>query len=309
MNEIVRELLYSDVDIVEQVNASVLNFPGKRLRPMVCLLMARLCAAEADLPELSCRYAAVSEIYHNASLMHDDVADSSVERRGRPSLPARIGQVPAVLTGDFWLSRSVKELFRIGNRRVMEFFSKTICNLAEGEMLQQQKAIDCSTTRDDYLKIIYCKTASLFETACLSGAVSAGADEEKILAAGEYGRALGMAFQIKDDIMDYQGGETAGKPMGLDISERKITLPLLCAFETEPLRERQIRDSVCSLNQNEEDCERIREFVISSGGVSAAARVLQSYIDKAADSLRHFSDSPSKEFLVQIARYNAYRTI
>ena len=309
MNEIMRELLHSEVDVVEQVNSSILDVPGKKLRPMVCLLVARMCGGDAPLPEQSCRFAAVSEIYHNASLMHDDVADLSDERRGQPSLSARIGRVPAVLTGDFWLSRSVRELLRIGNDRVTGFFSDTICNLAEGEMLQQQKAMDGSTSHADYLKIIYCKTASLFETAALAGAVSVGASEEQIRAAGEFARALGMAFQIKDDIMDYQGGEASGKPMGLDISECKITLPLLCAFNLCPEREAQIRESLSSQDWSDADCGSIRDFVTGSGAIAAAASELQRYVDEAISALERFVDSQAKEYLAHIAHYNEYRTI
>lgn len=308
VQNLIRSALTSDIEILNKVNAEVLSRSGKQLRPMVCLLMAMACSAEGLANENSCRYAAASELLHNATLMHDDVADGSRMRRGAPTVSAKIGANAAVLLGDFWLSKAVQEIIKGDSYdSVVPLFSKTLCDLSEGEMLQLQKAVKADTCEEDYFRIIYCKTVSLFEAACVSGAHSVNASEEQMQAVYAYANALGTAFQIKDDILDYEGGEKLGKPMGVDVREGKITLPLLGAFVNAPGQEKRIRKMIRQNCADAAVCAEIMDFVRDNGGVTYASERLDGYVNKAVASLESFRDSMQKDYLAQIAGYNRYR--
>ncbi|MBR0109252.1 MAG: polyprenyl synthetase family protein [Bacteroidales bacterium] len=305
VQRIIADSLRSDVGLLNIVNAEILSHGGKMLRPMVCLLMAGACG---EINEDSCLYAAASELLHNATLLHDDVADESDTRRGMPTMRSRLGPSRAVLLGDFWLAKSVDTILQAKSAEsVRNIFSRTLSDLAEGEMLQLEKSGTADTSEADYLRIIHCKTASLFETAGLSGAVSAGAPQSYIEAAGEYSRALGTAFQIKDDILDYTGDGSLGKPVGIDLLEKKITLPLLCAMKDSP-REAEIRKAVLQIDSHRENYEEISKFVAQRGGVEKAAEVLDKYVEKAQKALEILPKSRYTECLAEIARFNAIRT-
>ena len=310
VQELIRSALSSDIRLLNRVNREVLSRSGKQLRPMVSLLMAMACSQDGHVTESSLRYAAAAELLHNATIMHDDVADGSKTRRGAPTVSARIGERAAVLLGDFWLSRAVSEVMDASHHdNVARLFSKTLSDLSEGEMLQLQKSEDADTCEEDYYRIIYCKTVSLFEAASVSGAISVDATLERQEAAARYAGALGTAFQIKDDILDYQGGESLGKPMGVDIREGKITLPLLGAFRNAPSSERKIRKKLAGGGLSADDCERITAYVKDNGGVEYASSCLDRYILEAESALDIFEDSPQKDYLVQIAAFNAYRKV
>jgi octaprenyl-diphosphate synthase len=214
-----------------------------------------------------------------------------------------------VLVGDFWLSRAVRLVVSQPHQSdAIKLFSKTLSALAEGEMLQLQMASDASTTEQDYLRIVYCKTASLFETACRLAAHSVDAPKELIEAAGQYGAAVGIAFQIRDDIFDYQQGEI-GKPVGLDLTEQKITLPLLGALSTQsPAVQERIREQVRQIPSHPEYCEQIRRFALDNGGVEYASGRLSEHIARAEEALKAFPASPYRDALTELARYNAIRT-
>lgn len=300
-----RDALATDIELLASVNRHIIQHSGKMLRPMLSLLAARACAGSCT-PD-SHAYAAASELLHNATLLHDDVADESDTRRGQPTLRAMMGPAAAVLVGDFWLSRAVDLVVATAHKDdVVKIFSKTLSSLAEGEMLQLQKAETADTSMEDYLQIIYCKTASLFEAACESGAISVGAPQENVAAMREYAYALGVAFQIKDDILDYSGDDALGKPVGIDLREQKITLPLLAALGGSP-REAEIRAMVADIAGHPDNCGEIRAFVEENDGVSKAADTLEEYISRAVKALDVLPDSPEKTALVQIARYNSVR--
>lgn len=298
--------LKSHVGVLNDVNGSVLANGGKQLRPMLCLLMAHACGrATKD----SVLFAAATELLHNASLMHDDVADDSKERRGRPSLQTQIGATGAVLVGDFWLARTVEIILGAEHsKEVTPLFSKTLSNLTEGEMLQLEKTSSCDTTEEEYLHIIYCKTASLFESACVAAAISADAPEEYRKAAGAYAKAMGMAFQIKDDILDYAGDTAFGKPIGIDLREKKITLPLLGVMK-DASREAEIRTLVREMDSHPENVDILTRYVMENGGVEYAAERLDAYIEEAVKALDVLPDSRAKAYLIDLVRYNAFRTI
>lgn len=300
-----REHLRSDIPLLENTNEKLLFNSGKQLRPMISLLVSRSCG---KVNFESIRFAAATEMLHNATLFHDDVADSSSLRRGKPTLSAMVGPTAAVLIGDFWLSRAVRMIVSMPHQSpVIDLYSKTLSDLAEGEMLQMQKASDADTTEEDYLRIIYYKTASLFETACRVAAISVDASPELQDAAGRYAAALGIAFQIRDDIFDYGQGEI-GKPVGIDLKERKITLPLIGAMNSaSPERQEQIRQMVRQIPEHPEYCDELQQFARSHDGIEYATRRLDDYIEEAVSALALFPECPEKEVLAELARYNAVR--
>ena len=263
------------------------------MRPMLALLMARACSG-GEVTEASIRYAASSELLHNATLLHDDVADDSEQRRGVPTIMSLMGPSVSVLVGDYWLVKAMELILgdADSDTRVIKIFSKTLSDLAEGEMLQLQKAQKGDTDQNDYLRILYNKTASLFEAACVSAAVSVGASEQYVAAARDYAVALGLAFQIKDDILDYDGGEAVGKPLGVDILEQKITMPLLGAMSNVSDQDAtRIRGLVADIVGHPEHRDEIIAFVKSNGGLEYAVKELERYVDDAVKALEVLPDS------------------
>ena len=271
--------------------------------------MARACSGKPAV-DATIRYAAASELLHNATLLHDDVADQSEQRRGVPTIMSLMGPAVSVLVGDYWLVKAVELVLDAsdGDMRVIKLFSKTLSDLAEGEMLQLQKAQKGDTDEDDYLKIIYNKTASLFEAACISAAISVNACPEYEKAAKDYAYALGIAFQIKDDILDYAGTDSVGKPLGVDILEQKITIPLLGAFANAGAgEEARIRELVRGIVDHPEYRDEIVSFVKANGGIDYAVRQLEKYVGQAVEALSVLEDSRAKEMLVELAHFTARR--
>lgn len=301
--------LKSDIDLLNSTNDSILSNSGKQLRPMLALLFARACAG-GKVTDATIRYASSAELLHNATLLHDDVADDSDQRRGVPTIRSLMGPSVAVLVGDYWLVKAMELILggEEGDTSVIKIFSKTLSDLAEGEMLQLQKAQNGDTDKEAYLRIIYNKTASLFEAACVSAAVSVDAVQEYVVAAREYATALGLAFQIQDDILDYAGTESVGKPLGVDILEQKITLPLLGAFSNAgALEESRVRSMVRDIVSHPEYRDEIVSFVKCNGGLEYARRELQEYVDKAVNALSVLPDSYEKECLASLAYFTAER--
>lgn len=301
--------LKSDIALLNSTNDSILSNSGKQLRPMLALLFARACAG-GKVTDATIRYASSAELLHNATLLHDDVADDSDQRRGVPTIRSLMGPSVAVLVGDYWLVKAMELILDgdEGDTAVIKIFSKTLSDLAEGEMLQLQKAQNGDTDKEAYLRIIYNKTASLFEAACVSAAVSVDAVQEYVVAAREYATALGLAFQIQDDILDYAGTESVGKPLGVDILEQKITLPLLGAFSNAGAQEEsRVRSMVRDIVSHPEYRDEIVSFVKCNGGLEYARRELQEYVDKAVNALSVLPDSYEKECLASLAYFTAER--
>ena len=301
--------LKSDIGLLNSTNESILSHSGKQLRPLLAVLFARACASGA-ITEATVRYAASSELLHNATLLHDDVADDSDQRRGVPTIRSLMGPSVSVLVGDYWLVKAMELILASGesDTRVIRIFSKTLSDLAEGEMLQLQKAQKGDTDIFDYLKIIYDKTASLFEAACVSAAVSVGACEAYEKAAKDYAVALGLAFQIKDDILDYSGTESVGKPLGVDILEQKITMPLLGAMANAGLdREAGIREMVRNIAGHPEYRDEIVSFVKANGGLEYAEKALDGYVNEAVRALEVLPDSYEKKCLEALAYFTGNR--
>lgn len=303
-----RDYLRSDIDLLNSTNDSIMSHKGKMLRPMLSLLMARAVAGGSATGD-SIRFAAATEMLHNSTLLHDDVVDGSTERRGHPTVSSILGSTGSVLVGDYWLVRAVKIILEASDKggEVGRLFAKTLGDLAEGEMLQMQKATVGDTSQDDYIRIIYSKTASLFETACVSAVISVGGGERFVEAAREYGICLGLAFQIKDDILDYDGADL-GKPTGVDIREQKITLPLLGALNNvDEERNRLVRKMVCDIYEHPEYVSRIVELVHDCGGIAYAESKLAEFVDKAKAAIAVLPDSREKTMLEELAEYTAGR--
>ena len=300
--------LSTDIALLDVTNRSLLSQGGKRIRPVLALLSAGACGGiNAD----SVRYAAAAELVHNATLLHDDVVDGATTRRGKPTVMSILSGPASVLVGDFWLVKAIRCILGADrySERVIRLVAKTLSDLAEGELLQMQKASKCDTTREDYIRIIYSKTASLFETAVLSGAVSADAPEEWTAALAGYARNLGIAFQIKDDIFDYAGGEALGKPVGIDLLEQKITLPLLCALDAVPEEEAStVRALVAQISDMPELAVKVRQFVLDRDGVEKARLEMDKYIDEAVSCLEELPQTAEKSYLAELARFVGERT-
>ncbi len=306
---LIRSSLRSDIDLLNTTNEAILEHSGKQLRPIVSLLVARACG-NGKANEDSVRCAAASELLHNATLLHDDVADSSSERRGAPTVMAILGGPASVLLGDFWLVKALENILASSANcnEVIRIFAGTLSSLAEGEMLQLQKASSGDTVEEDYYRIIYSKTASLFEAAFVSAAISVNAPADWIEAVRDYAVSLGIAFQIKDDIFDYSDGKKIGKPVGIDLEEQKITLPLLGALAAaSPERAKQIRGMVLDIMEHPEYKEEIVGFVKEGKGIEYAVSRLEDYVSKAVDALAVLPDSKEKDYLVKIAGFTAYR--
>ena len=308
VQERIASALESDISLLNSTNASILSQSGKQLRPMLALMFARACTGRAT--DAGIRYAAAAELLHNATLLHDDVADGSELRRGRPTVMSLMGPSVSVLVGDYWLVKAMELILQDSDTdtTAIRIFSKTLSDLAEGEMLQLQKAQSGDTDEKDYLRIIYNKTASLFEAACVSAAISAGVSEDVVKAARDYAVALGLAFQIKDDILDYSGTESVGKPLGVDILEQKITLPLLGALNNvSGQKQAEVRGMVKDIVGRPELRDDIVSFVKENGGLEYAKARLEEYVNEAVHALDILPDSREKECLVELARYTAIR--
>ena len=247
VNDVIRRYLYSDVALINHVANYIIDSGGKRLRPLLVLLYARACGYTGDKHTL---LAAIIEFIHTATLLHDDVVDDSSMRRGRKTANSIWGNEPSILVGDFVFSRSFEIMVDVGEMRVMEILARASNTIAEGEVMQLLNCNDPDTTEAQYMAVIQSKTAKLFEAACQLGALIAQQPAGIERAAVAYGMHLGTAFQLKDDVLDYQSStEETGKNLGDDLAEGKPTLPLIHALK----------------NSNGNTAELIRSAIINGG--------------------------------------------
>lgn len=229
VNALIQRRLHSDVVLINQLSHYIIGSGGKRLRPLLALLVARACGYQG---EKHVDIAAIVEFIHTATLLHDDVVDESDMRRGKETANNVWGNQAAVLVGDFLYSRSFEMMVDVGSMRVMEILSTTTNMIAEGEVLQLLNCHDPDTSEQRYMEVIHSKTAKLFEAACQLGAVLAGLSAEHEQALAKYGMHLGTAFQLVDDVLDYTAdAEEMGKNVGDDLAEGKPTLPLIIAIQ------------------------------------------------------------------------------
>lgn len=305
----IKGVLDSDINLLNRINEHLFLSSGKMLRPLLSLLVSRACGANDPSTSLVC--AAASEMIHTATLLHDDVVDESMYRRGKITVNALFSPGASLLIGDFWLARAIKLIISHKcDYRIISMFSQTIEDLSEGEMLQMQRADDCNTTFDDYEAIIYRKTASLFIASMCTVAVAEGASMQVEEGIRRFAHCLGISFQMRDDILDYSATIQDGKDIGSDLAERKITLPLLCAFENCPEREEEIRSLMRGIDlskdvdksSNERIINKIRQFVLDNNGVECAKVRLNDYIATSVDSLSVLPDTPYRGYIASIAK-------
>ena len=275
------------------------------MRPMFVFLSAGLAGR---ITERTYRGAALIELLHTATLVHDDVVDDSNFRRGFFSVNALWKNKIAVLVGDYLLSRGLLLSVDHEDFDLLKIVSEAVREMSEGELLQIAKARSLDITEDIYYEVIRQKTASLIASCCAVGAASARADMEVTHKMKAFGMHVGMTFQIKDDLFDY-GTTRIGKPLGIDIKEKKMTLPLLYALKKASTGEKkQIKKIIRSNNQHQRKIREVIDFVKSSGGIEYAQSVMHDYHDKAKQILAEFPDSNYRQSLAQLVRYTIERS-
>ncbi len=305
VNGVILAHLNSDVVLINQIGHYIIGGGGKRIRPMIAVLAARALAYEGDK---HVTVAALIEFIHTATLLHDDVVDESDMRRGKETANAAFGNAASVLVGDFIYTRAFQMMTSLGSLRVLALMSEAVNVIAEGEVLQLMNCNDPDITEESYMRVIYSKTARLFEAAAQASGILAGATDEQEKALQEYGRYLGTAFQLIDDLLDYSAdGKTLGKNTGDDLNEGKPTLPLLHAMR----------------NGNSEQCAMIRKAIEEGNGRHLLEPVLaamqqcgsleytrqraEQEADKAISALQALPPTPFREALEGLAHIAVQR--
>ena len=296
----IRRIVLSDFDRVEEVNEHLLFMRGKLFRPTLLLLCSRVADKEC---EDALTLAAVVELVHLATLVHDDAVDHSVLRRGLPTVNALWTHQVSVIMGDYLYSKGVSELARVGNLEALAVLARAANEMSVGEMRQLTSYDALDFSEDDYYRLIAAKTASLMAAACEMGAISGAPEYRGALAS--YGHNLGMAFQIADDLLDYTGTEAVtGKPTGHDLRERKVTLPLVSALERVSKKEdEEIRDFFTRIDPTDQEIARIVDIVAEHGGLDYASEVAERYAARARGDLKSLPDSSAVTSLFDAVSY------
>lgn len=299
-----RSAMRSDVALLDRITRYLIKRKGKQLRPMLVLFSAHICGG---ITPSTYRGAALVELLHTATLIHDDVVDDSDERRSFFSINALWKNKIAVLVGDFLLSRGLLMALEHDDFNSLRIVSKAVKLMSEGELLQMEKARRLNIDEAVYLDIIRQKTASLFASCCETGAASATEDSEEIERMRLFGEKVGIAFQIKDDLFDY-GADDVGKPRAIDIKEKKLTLPLIHVLNKSSWSERRkLINIVKNHNTNREKVQYLIDHVYASGGIDYSTRIMNEYIEEAEQILGQFEDSPAKTSLLELMRYAVLR--
>ncbi|WP_373285169.1 polyprenyl synthetase family protein [Marivita lacus] len=286
---------------IPEVTAHLVEAGGKRLRPMLTLAAARMCGYEGDN---HVKLAATVEFIHTATLLHDDVVDESEKRRGRPTANLLWDNKSSVLVGDYLFARSFQLMTETNNIRVLRILSDAAATIAEGEVLQMTAAQDLRTTEDIYLQVVRGKTAALFSAATEVGGVIADMDEAKIKALFDYGDALGIAFQIVDDLLDYWGSDATGKNVGDDFRERKLTLPVIKAVAKGDDEERAFwKRTIEKGRQEDGDLEHAIGLLNKHGTLEATRAEANDWIAKARAALATLPEHPIRGMLDDLADY------
>lgn len=303
VNETIIQRMHSPVALIPQLAGHLVAAGGKRLRPMLTLASARLCGYEQG--ENHIRLATCVEFIHTATLLHDDVVDESILRRGQASANALFGNKPSVLVGDFLFSRAFELMVEVGNLPVLGILSRASAIIAEGEVQQLITANDISTTEDAYREVISGKTAELFAAACKVGAEVANRPEAEAKALYDYGMALGLAFQIVDDCLDYSASqERLGKTVGDDFREGKITLPVILAIQKANSEERAFwTRTLEDLKQGDGDLKRAMDLMTRHGALAATAERAREYGTRAKAALEIFPHTPIRRALREIVDF------
>lgn len=300
-----RSSMKSNILLLDQITNYIVKRKGKQMRPMFVLLCAKLHGGE--IKESAYNGAALIELLHTATLVHDDVVDDANYRRGFFSINALWKNKVAVLVGDYLLSRGL--LLSIDNDEFqsLKLVSRAVKEMSEGELLQIEKARRLDITEEVYYNIIRQKTASLIASCCAVGVASSKVSEEEIEKARDMGEKIGMAFQIKDDLFDY-GDDEIGKPLGIDIKERKMTLPLIyCLNNTDKKTKKRLIKTVKNNNNDPKKVREVIQEVRKSGGIEYTEQKMNEYYQDAMDILATYPDTPARNSLKQLVTYTIER--
>ncbi|MEE9350834.1 MAG: octaprenyl diphosphate synthase [Thiotrichaceae bacterium] len=306
VNALIQRRLQSEVVLVNQLSTYIINSGGKRLRPLLALLVARACGYKG---EHHVDVAAIVEFIHTATLLHDDVVDESDLRRGKETANNVWGNQAAVLVGDFLYSRAFEMMVDVGMMRIMEILANTTNTIAEGEVLQLLNCNDADTTEERYMEVIYSKTAKLFEAACLIGAVLAELPEEEQASIALYGMHLGTAFQLVDDILDYSASaEELGKNIGDDLAEGKPTLPLIIALQRSSGAAAQLIRKAIEEGGGSSNLDEILKIIKATDSLTYTQKIAEREVQMAIESLSCLEQNDFKVALEELARFTISRT-
>lgn len=304
VNRVIVEQLESDVAMVENVGQYIVDAGGKRLRPMLALLAAR---ALESTSEAQVKFAAVVEFIHTATLLHDDVVDVSELRRGKPTANSQFGNAPSVLVGDFLYTRAFQLMVSLENHPLLRMMADTTNTIAAGEVLQLIRAGDAATTEAQYFDVIDRKTAALFAAACEGAALLAGADEATAAHLRQYGSCLGIAFQLIDDVLDYEGDpQETGKNVGDDLSEGKPTLPLIHVMrEGSAAQAALVREAIT--HKRRDNFLQVVSAVQACGSLDFTRAIALAKRDEALAAITTLPASPAREALQELAQLSVER--
>lgn len=299
-----RSAMKSEVALLDRITRYLIKRKGKQMRPMLVLFSAHICGG---INPSTYRGAALVELLHTATLIHDDVVDDSAKRRGIFSLNALWKNKISVLVGDFLLSRGLLMALENEDYQLLKINSEAVKEMSEGELLQMDKTRKLNIDEPVYLEIIRQKTASLFASCCRTGAASATADLDQIEKMRLFGEKLGIAFQIKDDLFDY-GEQDVGKPRAIDIKEKKMTLPLIHVLNKSSWNERRkIINIIRNHNTNPTKVRQVIDFVYDNGGIDYSREVMLEYVAEAESILNGFPDTPARTSLRELMHYAVTR--
>jgi octaprenyl-diphosphate synthase len=300
VNELILQQLQSNVPMVEKIGQHIIESGGKRMRPLLVLLAAK-SLNYSDTQNNHALLAGIIEFLHTATLLHDDVVDTSDLRRGRPTANANWGNAPSVLVGDFLYSRAFQMMVQLGSLKIMDILSHSTCVIAEGEVMQLMNVKNPDVSEEKYMDVIQGKTAMLFEASSHAGAVLANANTEQEEALRQYGHHLGMAFQLVDDVLDYIGNaEDLGKNVGDDLAEGKPTLPLIFAMQNASDEQAKlIRQAI--RKGTTEALPQIIEIVQQCGAIDYTNNKALEHVSQAKQAIAVLPDSPAKDALAALA--------
>lgn len=299
------EAVKSHTPLLDRIMKYIIRRKGKQLRPMFVFLSAKL---QGPVNESTYRAAALVEILHTATLVHDDVVDEAMERRGFFSINAMWKNKVAVLVGDYLLAKGLLLSTNNGDFEQLRILSEAVRQMSEGELLQIEKSRTLNLREDIYYEIIRGKTASLLSSACAAGAWSTSENQEITDKMRRFGEKVGFAFQIKDDLFDY-GSEKIGKPTGNDIKEKKLTLPLIYTLNNvAPSQKRALISIIKNDHKNREKVQQVINTVIETGGIDYAEKSMFRFRDEALELLYEFPDSPVRKALEELVRFTTDRT-
>ncbi len=310
IDQIILEFSKGKSPLIHEISTHLIKSGGKRIRPILLLMAADLCCQEIDAAVLS--LAASVEMIHSATLLHDDVVDNSLMRRNQQTANSIWDNKASILVGDYIFSIAFQLMVKSDSLKALDLLAKTSSIMADGEVMQLENSNNIDIEFETYIKIIYGKTAILFSSACCVPAIIASKSEEEFLALQEFGKNLGIIFQIIDDILDYTATQqNLGKKIGDDFFEGKVTLPLIKLYQQASTQERDIinkihQDNLMSI-KNDENLRKIMDLIAKYDILTQCKQVVKSYKDKAIDNLKIFDDNSEKQRLISMLNHSSSR--